>query len=30
MPPAQFEPSISAGERLQTEALGREATGKGI
>jgi len=30
MPPAEFEPTISAGERQQTYALEREATGIGI
>ena len=30
MPPVGFEPTISAGERLQTYALGRAATGTGI
>ena len=29
MPPAGFEPTISAGERLQTYALDRAATGTG-
>jgi len=29
MPPAGFEPTISAGERLQTHALDRAATGTG-
>ena len=29
MPPVEFEPTISAGERLQTYALGRAATGTG-
>jgi hypothetical protein len=27
MPPVEFEPTISAGERPQTYALGRAATG---
>ena len=27
MPPARFEPTISAGERLQTYVLDRAATG---
>jgi hypothetical protein len=30
MPPARFEPAIPAGERLQTHALDRSATGIGI
>ena len=30
MPPVGFEPTISAGERLQTYALDRAATGTGI
>jgi len=30
MPPAGFEPTISAGERPQTYALDRVATGTGI
>ena len=30
MPPAGFEPSISAGERPRTYALDRAATGTGI
>ena len=30
MPPVGFEPTISAGERLQTYALDRAATGIGI
>ena len=30
MPPAGFEPTISAGERPQTYALDREATGTGF
>ena len=30
MPPAGFEPTISAGERPQTHALDRAATGTGI
>ena len=30
MPPEGFEPTISAGERLQNYALDREATGIGI
>ena len=30
MPPAGFEPTISAGERPQTYALDRAATGTGI
>ena len=30
MPPAEFEPAIPAGERLQTHALDRSATGIGI
>jgi hypothetical protein len=30
MPPAGFEPSIPAGERLQTHALDRPATGIGF
>ena len=30
MPPAGFEPTISAGERPQTYALDRAATGIGI
>jgi hypothetical protein len=29
MPPARFEPAIPAGERLQTHALERSATGIG-
>ena len=29
MPPVGFEPTISAGERLQTYALERAATGTG-
>ena len=29
MPPAEFEPAIPAGERLQTHALDRSATGIG-
>ena len=29
MPPVEFEPTISAGERLQTYALDRTATGTG-
>ena len=29
MPPAGFEPAIPAGERLQTHALDRSATGIG-
>jgi hypothetical protein len=29
MPPAGFEPEIPAGERLQTHALDRSATGIG-
>jgi len=29
MPPAGFEPTISAGEQLQTYALDRETTGIG-
>ena len=29
MPPVGFEPTISAGERPQTYALDREATGTG-
>jgi hypothetical protein len=29
MPPAGFEPKIPAGERLQTHALDRSATGIG-
>ena len=29
MPPAGFEPTVSAGERPQTYALDREATGTG-
>ena len=29
MPPAGFEPTISAGERPQTHALDRAATGTG-
>ena len=29
MPPARFEPTISAGERPQTHALDRVATGTG-
>ena len=29
MPPVGFEPAISAGERLQTYALDRAATGTG-
>jgi len=30
MPPVGFKPTISAGERLQTYALDRAATGTGI
>jgi len=30
MPPIGFEPTISAGERPQTNALDRDATGTGI
>jgi hypothetical protein len=30
MPPAGFEPKISAGERSQTKALDRAATGTDI
>jgi hypothetical protein len=30
MPPAGLEPAIPAGERLQTQALDRSATGIGI
>jgi hypothetical protein len=30
MPPVKFEPAISAGERPQTYALDRAATGTGI
>ena len=30
MPTVGFEPTISAGERLQTYALGRAATGTGV
>ena len=30
MHPVEFEPTISAGERLQTYALDRSATGAGI
>ena len=30
MPPVEFEPTISVGERLQTYALDRAATGTGI
>ena len=30
MPPVGFEPTIAAGERPQTYALGRAATGAGI
>jgi hypothetical protein len=30
MPPAEFEPTISAGEQPQTYALDREATGIGM
>ena len=30
MPPVGFEPTILAGERLQTYALDRAATGTGI
>ena len=30
MPPAGFEPTVSAGERPQTYALDRTATGTGI
>jgi hypothetical protein len=30
MPPAGFEPSIPAGEKLQNHALDRSATGIGI
>jgi len=29
MPPVEFEPTISAGERPQTCALGRASTGTG-
>ena len=29
MPPVEFEPTISAGERPQTHAFDREATGAG-
>ena len=29
MPPAGFEPTVSAGERPQTHALDRAATGSG-
>ena len=29
MPPVEFEPTVSAGERPQTYALEREATGIG-
>ena len=29
MPPVGFEPTVSAGERLQTYALDRAATGTG-
>jgi hypothetical protein len=28
MPPVRFEPTVSAGEQLQTYALEREATGR--
>ena len=30
MPPLGFGPTISAGERLQTDALDRAATGTGV
>jgi hypothetical protein len=30
MPPVEFEPTISAGERPQTHALDRAATGTGF
>ena len=30
MPPVEFEPTISAGERPQTYALDRAATGTGM
>jgi len=30
MPPVEFEPTISAGERPQTHALDRAATGTGL
>jgi len=30
MPPAEFEPTIAASERLQTNDLDRAATGNGI
>ena len=30
MPPVGFEPTISAGERPQTDALDRTATGTGV
>jgi hypothetical protein len=30
MPPGVFEPTISAGERPKTYALGRKATGTGL
>ena len=30
MPPVGFEPTISAGERLQTHALDRAAIGTGV
>ena len=30
MPPVGFEPTISAGERQQTHALDRAATGNGV
>jgi len=30
MPPVEFEPTISAGERPQTHALDRAATGIGL
>jgi hypothetical protein len=30
MPPAEFEPTIPAGKRLQTHALDRSATGIGM
>jgi hypothetical protein len=30
MPPAGYEPAIPAGERLQTHALDRSATGIGM
>ena len=30
MPPVEFEPTISAGERPQTHALDRAVTGTGI